>query len=557
MSSTPIKQEISTISKSFMPVLAQSLIIPVSLSNTSSSIEYNTIATNSNTMVTNLNNIAHVIEYVDEEEGEEEEYDNIPRNKSESHEFKSLNVIKSSVLSLSSSSSDSPSYFSTQSSKNAPNKLTSRLKSSSPLTTSSPLSNPNDDEQYVKINPLHLKLKQKTLDLDDESNDYISSFRSIQQPRILDKMLTKNANYINSNKLANLSQSRSKNKTNSTESFSSPSTTGESANDETNYDNNDFELIANGDANMFSSESTSNSRTSSSLIASACNKMCQSSYMINTPTSLASSLTASSSASCSSAVISDTQCYVSAKNLRSSSSGVNKCSFKPSGCSNVNSHSQLAYSNSFACYNSNAANQKTIHDVNSKSNDNYYLSLINLSTSGNHKQTSLNQNGTVKNQAMLQKVQLKYPQKQFYGSEMSRVQRCNSNIYSEDNQYRNPRGKRLTNAPIYEDYLCDKEVESYFDNPVYYDCFKKSNEANKSVVTMMVPVKLEPCLVKSKTSDLYLKAGGLMKNKVLVVNSTFTSASCSSKPNSNNNNKINKNLIGSGYIRQNHGESYC
>ena len=552
MSSTPIKQEISTISKSFMPVLAQSLIIPVSLSNTSSSIEYNTIATNSNTMVTNLNNIAHVIEYVDEEEGEEEQYDNIPRNKSESHEFKSLNVVKSSVLSLSSSSSDSPSYFSTQSSKNAQNKLTSRLKSSSPLTTSSPLSNPNDDEQYVKINPLHLKLKQKkTLDLDDESNDYISSFRSIQQPKILDKMLTKNVNYINANKLANLSQSRSKNKTNSTESFSSPSTTGESAsNDETNYYNNDFDLIANVDANMFSSESTSNSRTSSSLIASACNKMCQSSYMINTPTSLASSLTASSSASCSSAVISDTQCYVSAKNLRSSSSGY----------SNVNSHSQLAYSNSFACYNSNPASQnKTIHDVNSKSNDNYYLSLINLSTSGNHKQTSLNQNGAgQKNQAMFQKVQLKYPQKQFYGNEMSRVQRCNSNIYSQDNQYKNPRGKRLANAPIYEDYLCDKEVESYFDNPVYYDCFKKSNEANKSVVTMMVPVKLEPCLVKSKTSDLYLKAGGLMKNKVLVVNSTFTPASCSSKPNNNNiNNKINKNLIGSGYVRQNHGESYC
>ena len=27
-------------------------------------------------------------------------------------------------------------------------------------------------------------------------------------------------------------------------------------------------------------------------------------------------------------------------------------------------------------------------------------------------------------------------------------------------------------VPVYEDYLCDKEVESYFENPDYFDCYK-------------------------------------------------------------------------------------
>lgn len=34
--------------------------------------------------------------------------------------------------------------------------------------------------------------------------------------------------------------------------------------------------------------------------------------------------------------------------------------------------------------------------------------------------------------------------------------------------------------PIYDDWICDKEVESYFENPVYFDCYQNSNPCESS-----------------------------------------------------------------------------
>jgi hypothetical protein len=47
----------------------------------------------------------------------------------------------------------------------------------------------------------------------------------------------------------------------------------------------------------------------------------------------------------------------------------------------------------------------------------------------------------------------------------------NYNLFQEDRQL------SLLN-PIYDDWICDKEVESYFENPVYFDCYDNPAESS-------------------------------------------------------------------------------
>ena len=47
----------------------------------------------------------------------------------------------------------------------------------------------------------------------------------------------------------------------------------------------------------------------------------------------------------------------------------------------------------------------------------------------------------------------------------------NYNLFQEDRQL------SLLN-PIYDDWICDKEVESYFENPVYFDCYDNQAESS-------------------------------------------------------------------------------
>lgn len=123
----------------------------------------------------------------------------------------------------------------------------------------------------------------------------------------------------------------------------------------------------------------------------------------------------------------------------------------------------------------------------------------------------------------------------------------NSNSFQMTNNYYlsiinlNPsRTNRLIRqAPIYDDYLCDKEVESYFDNPVYFDCYN--------------PIKLTKPLKCSNTNYLYLNRQN-SKSSSVSTSSGIVSASNLSTLSSIRSIQSNA-LMPS--IRQIKGESYC
>lgn len=119
-------------------------------------------------------------------------------------------------------------------------------------------------------------------------------------------------------------------------------------------------------------------------------------------------------------------------------------------------------------------------------------------------------------------------------------------------------------APFYEDYLCDKEVESYFDSSVYYsnvvdytneqvvlaDCVNKPQFVNQHH-NQITPLSMSS---PSSSSSASSSSG---------VNSTSTSSSHYHQPT-----KLNERIktpartktssfITSGYIRQIQNESYC
>ena len=161
-------------------------------------------------------------------------------------------------------------------------------------------------------------------------------------------------------------------------------------------------------------------------------------------------------------------------------------------------------------------------------------------------------------------------------------------------------------APIYEDYLCDKEVESYFDNPVYFDCLKNSQKLLNFPINMLplqqqqqqqqqlhppppiisaslysqhsvVDAPLNLLMTKSNNnhnnksvvqhkakcfnaSNFLVKPNVVRNGSVSFSSLSLASSSSSSSSNttsSNNSVTLTKSLIGAGIVRQNQGESYC
>ena len=124
--------------------------------------------------------------------------------------------------------------------------------------------------------------------------------------------------------------------------------------------------------------------------------------------------------------------------------------------------------------------------------------------------------------------------------------------------------KRLASAfrtPAYEDILCDKEVESYFDNPVYFNvpksCVNNLINANQQVA---LNPHWRPLLINNNNNN---SSHNRMCNKLtynVANNKAFSSNNiglCASRFVAKNARNCTGNLIGAGLVRQSHGESYC
>ena len=96
---------------------------------------------------------------------------------------------------------------------------------------------------------------------------------------------------------------------------------------------------------------------------------------------------------------------------------------------------------------------------------------------------------------------------------------------------------RPISSSFYDDYLCDKEVESYFDNPVYFDCY---SNYKKKTISLNVSSNKSYCYANCKAS--LITTAPIVETYIL---KPFFIG------------KMQHNLIGSGIIRQVHGESYC
>lgn len=116
-------------------------------------------------------------------------------------------------------------------------------------------------------------------------------------------------------------------------------------------------------------------------------------------------------------------------------------------------------------------------------------------------------------------------------------------------------------VPVYEDYLCDKEVESYFENPDYFDCYKNEVLVVKSagkIYTQNFASFEEACTKKQPKYTNYLYLNGEPKSKSASTSSGIvsgaTSASISTLSSIKSNNSI---MNHGGMIRKYKGESYC
>jgi len=304
-----------------------------------------------------------------------------------------------------------------------------------------------------------------------------------------------------------------------------------------------------------------------------------------------------------------------------------------SGSINLQNETQNVYSMQVKTAASNSTTTSSLTknsfvNTNSNNRGDYCLSLMNL-TQKNKQQAMMPQHNLVK------KVQLKYP---------VTIQRRNTNIieynpqpaknYYKQQQHQSSQHKQqlhhrhqahsrsthrhqsfnlrrkttgsimgANGAPIYEDYLCDKEVESYFEsNPVYFDCLKNSQKllnfpinmlplqqqqlhppppiisaslySQHSVVTTDAPLNLltksnsnhnnkSVVLHKAKcfnASNFLVKPNVVRNGSVSFSSLSLASSSSSSSSNttsSNNSVTLTKSLIGAGIVRQNQGESYC
>ncbi len=107
-------------------------------------------------------------------------------------------------------------------------------------------------------------------------------------------------------------------------------------------------------------------------------------------------------------------------------------------------------------------------------------------------------------------------------------------------------------APFYEDYLCDKEVESYFDkfdNPVYFDCYSKHHAEQFKHFIKKEHINVSQ-LYKNKSA---IQCHQKHQNVVSKINRNQSMVSNSLQKTISRNNFYN----GSNGPRQPNGESYC
>ena len=122
--------------------------------------------------------------------------------------------------------------------------------------------------------------------------------------------------------------------------------------------------------------------------------------------------------------------------------------------------------------------------------------------------------------------------------------------HTQQNRIRNIRAQG--NVPFYDDYLCDKEVESYFDNPVYFDCYKQPQKIQQET-------NYKQSSSSTNSNGLFLVnnqnkfVNKTNKFSIMISNNKKLTSTSLFKTQINSKN----NLIGSGLVRQSNGESYC
>ena len=430
-------------------------------------------------------------------------------------------------------------------------KLQLLMLKSQPISRSSPVlpknqpSNYDDyeEEHYIKINPLHLKLKQM-----ESSSSTSSSSSSLSSLTSLDK----NKVHVNS-----------------TQSLESNATT--------NYDN-DLEILAKQQQDK---QHLALSSESESIVLNEMMKATNAQRMIN-----------------------ETNSFKSLSSVAlSSTSSLN---------SNLNENQ-----NNYPIQVKKSSNAST-----TSSSGDFYLSLLNLNHQNQRQSITKDQQ---QQQNVIKRVHIKYPVVQRrntnlieYNPQSKKVSHhynYNNKEYHNQNQNQNQMQTRfkptqrhqsfnlrrkttssLMGAPVYEDYLCDKEVESYFDeNPAYVDCLKKSQKLIFPTAPLPLPpppyisaslcsqhevVTTAPLSYLVKTNNSTVKNNSVVLHKTKCFNSsnflvkptlignssmsfsTLSVTSSSSLSSSNTTSShdsvtLTKSLIGAGIVRQNQSESYC
>ena len=188
----------------------------------------------------------------------------------------------------------------------------------------------------------------------------------------------------------------------------------------------------------------------------------------------------------------------------------------------------------------------------------YYLSMINLSH--HHQDYYTYQNQPIEHHSMNRN-------QQYYTSTFKSTSQQQQRMYYPSSyqlkQRRNELCKDLFNPviPHYDDYLCDKEVESYFGDSVYDLCYP-SNNISASYNSLQIEQTPQPQLVKQsshtpyklKSSPVSFDAGSTLSYD-LSTNSSSTN-SCAAKVSFSAYQKIFQNSSNLIAISQ-HSESYC
>lgn len=118
-------------------------------------------------------------------------------------------------------------------------------------------------------------------------------------------------------------------------------------------------------------------------------------------------------------------------------------------------------------------------------------------------------------------------------------------------------------VPVYEDYLCDKEVESYFENPDYFDCYKNElllvKNDGKLYVHNFGCNDTNSDKKKEKINNyFYLNANRDKKSQSISTSSGIISAGTSASISTISSIKSNNSILNYGGIyRKYKGESYC